>query len=182
MAQTLPRTPGVPLDLWRRDDNRAPRAGLGQQCWHGAREPLDGGSLQPPRLRTPDRIQRLRSLRRWLHDGGHRLRSCLTRRALEALQPLMDLRKQPRHDRGEHRARVQQGRRHPFPRLRLECHRGRQRPAPGDSLNCQRIGRTVRLPEHVLMVRRLDAASCYRLEPASPNRSNVILPRPVLPS
>ena len=50
---------------------------------------------------------------------------------LEALQPLLDLRQQPHHDRGEHRAGLQRGRRHPVPGLRLERHPGRRRQRPG---------------------------------------------------
>ena len=61
-----------------------------------------------------DRLQRLRPLRRRLHDGGYLFRGRLARRALEALQPLLDLRQQPRHDRGEHCAGFQRGRRARF--------------------------------------------------------------------
>ena len=76
------------------------------------------------------RLQRLRPLRRRLHDGGHLLRGRLARRPPGALQPLLDLRQQPHHDRGQHRAGVQRGRRHPLPRLRLERHPGRRRQRP----------------------------------------------------
>ena len=131
VAQPLPGPPGVPLDLGRRDDDRAARAGPGQQRRHGDGGPLDGRALQPARLRGPDRLQRLRPLRRRLHDGGDLLRGRLARRPLEALQPLLDLRQQPHHDRGEHRAGLQRGRRHPVPRLRLERHPGRRRQRPG---------------------------------------------------
>ena len=98
-------------------------------------EPLDGRPLQPPRLRRPDRLQRLRPLRRRLHDGGHLLRGRLARRPLEALEPLLDLRQQPHHDRRQHRAGLHRGRRHPLPGLRLERHprRRRQRPRPCSS-------------------------------------------------
>ena len=51
--------------------------------------------------------------------------------ALEALQPLLDLRQQPRHDRGEHGAGLHRGCRHPVPGLRLERHAGRRRQRPG---------------------------------------------------
>ena len=104
VAQPLPGPPGVPLDLGRRDDDRPARPGAGQQRRHGAGGPLDGRTLQPARLRGPDRLQRLRPLRRRRHDGGHLLRGRLARRPLEALEPLLDLRQQPHHDRGEHRA------------------------------------------------------------------------------
>ena len=131
VAQPLPGPPGVPLDLGRRDDDRAARAGPGQQRRHGDGGPMDGRALQPPRLRRPDRLQRLRPLRRRLHDGGDLLRGRLARRPLEALQPLLDLRQQPHHDRGEHRAGLHRGRRHAVHGLRLERHPGgrRQRPA-----------------------------------------------------
>ncbi len=45
--------------------------GRGHQRRHGHRATLARRPLQPARLRGPDRLQRLRHLRRRLHDGGH---------------------------------------------------------------------------------------------------------------
>ena len=52
---------------------------------------------------------------------------------LQAVQPVLDLRLEPGHDRGPHRHRLHRGRRRPLHRLRLERdHRGRrQRPRRG---------------------------------------------------
>ena len=60
-------------------------------------------------------------------------RGRLARRAPEALQPLLDLRQQPHHHRGQHRAGLQRGRRHALPRLRLERHPRRRRQRPRDA-------------------------------------------------
>ena len=46
---------------------------------------------------------------------------------LAALQPVLDLRQQPHHDRGQHGAGVQRRRRHPFPGLRMERVAGERR-------------------------------------------------------
>ena len=73
-----------------------------------------------PGLRRSDRLQRLRPLRRRRHDGGDLVRGRLAGRPLEALQPLLDLRQQPHHDRRQHRAGLHRGRRHAVPGLRLE--------------------------------------------------------------
>ena len=50
---------------------------------------------------------------------------------LEAVEPVLDLRQQPHHDRGEHRAGVQRGRGDAVPGLRLERHPRRRRQRPG---------------------------------------------------
>ena len=49
------------------------------------------------------RLQRLRPVRRRLHDGGHLQRGGLAGRPPEARQPVLDLRQQPHHHRGQHR-------------------------------------------------------------------------------
>ena len=56
------------------------------------------------------RLQRLRHLQRRRPDGGHLRRGRLARRPPEALQPLLDLRRQPHHHRRPHRARLHRGR------------------------------------------------------------------------
>ena len=68
--QQVPRPSGVPLDSRRRDDHRPARPGRGQQRRHGHRRPLAGRALQPPGF-DDVRLQRLRPVRRRLHDGGH---------------------------------------------------------------------------------------------------------------
>ena len=59
---------GIPLDVGRRDDNRAARTGGGDERRHGHRRALDGELFQSSRLR-PVRLRRLRPVRRRLHDG-----------------------------------------------------------------------------------------------------------------
>ena len=54
-------------------------------------------------------------------------------RAPAALQSLLDLRQQPHHHRGPHRAGLQRRRGHPLPRLRLERHPRRRRQRPGNA-------------------------------------------------
>ena len=61
--------------------------------------------LQPAGLR-PVRFQRLRLLQRRRPDGGRRRRGGLAGRAPETLEPLLDLRRQPHHDRGQHVAEL----------------------------------------------------------------------------
>ena len=92
--QQVPRPPRVPLDLRRRDHHRPARPGRRHQRRHGDRRHVAGRALQPARLRAV-RLQRLRPLRRRLHDGGHLQRGRLARRAPQARQPLLDLRQQP---------------------------------------------------------------------------------------
>ena len=91
-----------------------------------------GGALQPARL-SALRLRRLRHVRRRLHDGGRRVRGGVAGRAPSARQPLLDLRQQPHHDRGPHRARFQRRRGHAVRRLRLERHAGRRRQRPRDA-------------------------------------------------
>ncbi len=59
------------------------------------------------------RLRRLRPGRRRLPDGGHRRGGGLARRAPAAGQPVLDLRQQPDHHRGQHEPGVQRGRRRP---------------------------------------------------------------------
>ena len=60
-------------------------------------------ALQPARLRHL-RLRHLRRLRRRLPDGGRRLGGGVARRPSRPRQPLLDLRQQPHHDRGQHAA------------------------------------------------------------------------------
>ena len=69
--QPLPRPPGVPLDQRRRNHHRPARAGAGQQRRHGHRRAVVGRPVSPAGLRGPDRLQRLRPVRRRLHHGGN---------------------------------------------------------------------------------------------------------------
>jgi hypothetical protein len=73
--------------------------GVGQQRRHGDRPALAGRALQPAGL-DPVRLQRLRHLQRRRSDGRRRQRGRLARRPPEALQPLLDLRRQHRDHRG----------------------------------------------------------------------------------
>ena len=81
------RCPGHPEYRWtsrRRDDDRAARPGRGQQRRHGA-SPAAGmaAHFNRPGFETV-RLQRLRPLRRRLHDGGHLRRGRLAGRPPEA--------------------------------------------------------------------------------------------------
>ncbi len=92
--------------------------GLRQQRRHGDRPALAGGSFQSAGLRSV-RLQRLRVVQRRRHDGRRGQRSRLDRRASEALEPVLDLRRQSHHDRGQHRAGLRRRRRHAIHRARL---------------------------------------------------------------
>ena len=74
---------------------------------------LDGERLQPPRLRDVQ-LPRLCPVGRRLHDGRDLQRGRLAGRAPQARQPVLDLRQQPHHDRGEDRPGLQRGRGHAF--------------------------------------------------------------------
>ncbi len=91
-----------------------------------------GATLQPRRLHAL-RLRRVRPGGRRLHDGGRRLGGRVVRRAPAAVEPVLDLRLEPGHDRGAHRPHVHRGRRRALHRVRLERHlgRGRQRPRAG---------------------------------------------------
>ena len=102
-----------------------------------ARQPL-----QPARLRD-FRLQYLCGLRRWLHDGGRRVGSRVAGGAPGARQPLLDLRQQPHHHRGEYAHHLHGGRCGPIPGVRVErparrrrqrhrAHRARPRNFPQD--------------------------------------------------
>ena len=75
--------------------------------------------------------QRLGPMQRRRPDGRRRQRSRVARRPPEARQPLLDLRRQPHHDRRPHRSGVQRGRGHALPRPRLA--RARRRTMPTTS-------------------------------------------------
>ena len=114
------RRPGRWARAWRRASAwRSPSGWLAQL-------------LQPAGLR-PVRLRRLRAVRRRLHDGGHLRRGRLAGRAPQALEPVLDLRQQPHHHRGQHGAGVQRGRGHPLHRLRLERHPRRRRQRSRDA-------------------------------------------------
>ena len=72
------------------------------------------------RLRGSFRLQRLRALRRWMHDGRHLKRSCLSCWTPTTFESLLDLRQQPHHDRRQYFPGVYGRRGHAFYRLRLE--------------------------------------------------------------
>ena len=123
------RAPRVPLDLRGRVHHRPARHRDRDQRRHGDRRALAGRHVQPPRIR-PVRLRRLRRRRRRLPDGGHRRRGRLARRAPEAVEPVLVLRQQPDHHRGQHEPGVQRGRAGPVRRSglgRAARHR-RQRP------------------------------------------------------
>ena len=133
LGSRCPGHPGVSLDQRRRDHDRPARAGAGQQRRHGDRRAVAGRPVQPAGLRGPDRLQRLRPVRRRLHHGRHFGRGRVAGRPPEALQPLLDLRQQPHHDRGEHGAGLQRRRGHALHRPRLERDARRRRQRPGDA-------------------------------------------------
>ena len=60
-------------------------------------------------------------------------RGGFARRPPGARQPLLDLRQQPHHHRGQHRTGLQRGRGHALHRLWLECDARRRRQRPGDA-------------------------------------------------
>ena len=95
------------------------------------------------------RLQRLRPVRRRLHDGGRLRRGRLAGRPPQARQPVLDLRQQPHHHRRQHRAGLQRGRGHALPRLRLERHARRRRQRSGDA-----GAGLPNLPEHARTGRR----------------------------
>ena len=94
----VPGPSRVPLDERRRDHLRPARPGRRHLGRHGGREPVARSALQPRRLHAL-RLRRLRAGGRRLHDGGRRLGGGLVRRAPAPLEPLLDLRLEPRHDR-----------------------------------------------------------------------------------
>ena len=112
----------------RRPPARWARASATAWAW---RSPRAGWPpVQPARLR-PVRLQRLRPVQRRRHDGRHRRRGGLAGRPPQALEPLLDLRRQQDHDRGRDLAGLQRGRGHAVRRLRLERAEGGRRQRPG---------------------------------------------------
>ncbi len=81
--------------------------------------------VQPPGVRAV-RLQHLRRLRRRVPDGRRRRRGRVARRPPRARSPLLDLRQQPHHDRGQHGHHLHRGRRGALPRLRVERAAGRR--------------------------------------------------------
>ena len=71
---------------------------------HGDRRAVARRSLQPPGLRGV-RLQHLRGLRRRLPDGRRQRRGGIARGPPGPGSPLLDLRQQPHHHRGQHRPR-----------------------------------------------------------------------------
>jgi len=104
--------PSVTLDdirRFRQLDSKAP--GHPEYHWVSGVEtttgPLGQGvatsvePIQPPGLRGL-RLQHLCGLRRWLPDGGRGIGGGIAGGPFRSRQPLLDLRQQPHHHRGEH--------------------------------------------------------------------------------
>ena len=106
----VPGSSRVPLDERRRDDLGPARAGRRDLGRDGHREPVARRALQPRRVHAL-RLRRVRAGGRRLHDGGRRVGGRLLRRAPAPVEPLLDLRLEPGHDRGSHRPHVHRGRR-----------------------------------------------------------------------
>ena len=101
-ARAIPSTAGPresrpPPARWARVSPRASAWPWPPDC--------SAAHVQPPRLRHV-RLQRLRPGGRRLFHGRHRLRGGVAGRPPGAVEPVLDLRQQPHHDRGPHRARV----------------------------------------------------------------------------
>ena len=98
--------PGIRLDGRRRNHHRPARPGRRQQRRHGDRREVARRALQQPRLRAlrPDAYA-------LCSDGdmmeGIAQRSRFAGRPPAARQPVLDLRRQPHHHRGQHRPCVQ---------------------------------------------------------------------------
>ena len=129
LAQPLPGPPGIRRVERRRNDHRPAGPGHRQQRRHGHRRALAGRPFQSARLRSV-RLQRLRPVQRRRPDGRRWLRGGLAGRPPEAVEPLLDLRRQPDHHRRRNLAGLQRRRRPPLRRLRLArgARRRRQRP------------------------------------------------------
>ena len=131
--QQVPGPSRVPLDLRRRDDDRPARA----RAWRPASAWRSPASGRPRTSTGPASSMFDYDVYALGGDGcmmeGISERGRLARRAPQARQPLLDLRQQPHHDRGQHGARVQRGRRHALHRLRLERHARRRRQRPRDA-------------------------------------------------
>ena len=129
--QQVPRPSRVPLDVRRRDHHRPARARASPpaSAWPS---PASGW---PQHFNRPGFELFDFDVYALAGDGcmmeGISRRGRVAGRPPQARQPVLDLRQQPHHHRGPHRARLQRGRGHALPRLRLERHprRRRQRPA-----------------------------------------------------
>ena len=119
------------------------------------------------------RLRRLRAVRRRLHDGGRRQRGGLARRPSAARQPLLDLRQQPHHDRGQHRARLQRGCRRPVSRLWLARAAGQRRQRPRADRRGDRDRQAHRRPAEPDHRRRAISATARRTSrtPRAPTAS-----------
>ena len=136
VEQPLPRPSRTRAHQRRGNHHRPVGPRHRQQRGHGHRLALVGRPIQPAGLR-PVRLQRLRPVQRRRPDGRARRRGGLAGRTPQALQPLLDLRRQPHHDRGQDVAELQRRRGHAVRRLRLERRQaGRRerlgRPSQGD--------------------------------------------------
>ena len=106
----------------RRNDDRPARTGRRQLGRHGHRPEVVGQPFQPPRFRAV-RLPGLCPLQRRRLDGRRIERSRLDRRPLATVEPVLDLRRQPHHDRRQHRTGLQRRSGHPVyrPGLARRC-------------------------------------------------------------
>ena len=126
----VPRAPGVPLDGRGGVHHRPAGHRHRHQRRHGDGRPVAGGDVQQARLH-PVRLRRVRDLRRRLPDGGHQRRGGFAGRPPQAVQPVLDLRQQPDHHRGQHRSSLHRGRRDTVRGVRLGGPACRRRQRPG---------------------------------------------------
>ena len=123
----LPRPSRVPLDKRRGDDHRAAWARGWRPRW-AWRSPGAGWRTRYNRDELDIvRFRRLCPGRRRLHDGGHLRRGRVVGWSSRAGESVLDLRLQPRDDRGPHRHHVHRGCRGALRGLRLERHHRRRR-------------------------------------------------------
>ena len=123
-ASSTRSAPGTRSTAGRAASRRRPdRSGPGPRRRSAWRSRASGSARATTATATPLRLRRLRAARRRLHDGGHHLGGGLVRGASAPLEPVLDLRLEPGHDRGPHRHHVHRGRRRAIPRVRLERRR-----------------------------------------------------------